>query len=164
MAFRIGDKIHTHADVRLIITPEEGQAAGQPFAVRAVKSMNLELGGKVISLQGTQILPVANAFASAEPSCSFGLDVAQVSMDLAAHAGNGYARMHYGWNLTLNRPGLPPMTWIGSHVLFEKGFGIKSDSGGAPSDEFSGKFTKLQVKYKGLTLDPFALPGSVPLI
>lgn len=164
MAFRIGDKIHTHADGRVVFTPEEGARAGQPFAVRACKSMGLELGGKVISLVGNQIEPVANALASAEPSISIGLDVAQVSLDLADWAGDGYARMAWGASITLNRPGLPPMTWLASHVIWEKGFGFKSDSGASPTDEFSGKFTQVRVKYKGRTLNPFALPGTVALV
>ncbi|MEP7123148.1 MAG: hypothetical protein ABJE95_19625 [Byssovorax sp.] len=162
--FRIGDKVHTHADGRVIFTPEEGARAGQPFAVRACQSMGIELGGKVITLMGSQILPVASELASAEPSISIGLDVAQVSLDLADWAGNGYARMKWGASITLNRPGLPPMTWLAGHVTWEKGFGFKSDAGGAPKDEFSGKFTDIKVKYKGRTLDPFALPGNVQLI
>ncbi|MEO5726580.1 MAG: hypothetical protein ABI134_11925, partial [Byssovorax sp.] len=137
MAFRIGDKIHTHADGRVLLTPEEGARAGQPFAVRACKSMGVELGGKAITVMGNQILPVANALASAEPLISLGLDVGQVALDLADHAGNGYARMAWSASITLNRPGLPPMTWLAKHIIFEKGFGLKSDAGGAPSDEFS---------------------------
>jgi hypothetical protein len=161
--FRIGDKVHVHADGRVIFTPEEGARAGQPCPVRACKSMGIELGGKVISLMGNQILPVASALASAEPSISIGVDVAQVSLDLADWAGNGYARMLWSASITLNRPGLPPMTWLGKHITWEKGFGFKSDAGGSPTDEFSGKFTDIKVKYKGRTLDPFALPGTTQL-
>jgi hypothetical protein len=165
MTFRIGNEIHVHADARVQLAPNEGPNARQPFTVRAAKSLSADNGAKAIVITSAGVLePVAVALASAEPSFSLGLDVMQVSTDYALHCGNGYQRMSHTATIVFNRPGLPPITFTLSQVIIEKGFGLKSDAGGQPTDEISGKFRRMRIKYKGKTLDPFALPGSVPLI
>lgn len=164
MGFRIGDNVFTHADGQIKLIPLEGPKAGQPFTVRSAKSMSAELGGKAVALMGNSVVPVAVVLASAEPSFTFGLDVMQVSVDLAEHVGDGYARIRYDGVVVFTRPGLAPVTFILKGCVIEKGFGFKSDSGGAPGDELGGKFRQLQLKYKGKTSDPFALPGGVELV
>lgn len=159
MAFRIGDKVFVHADGQIKLIPEEGPAAGLPFTCRAAKSFSGELGGKAIALMGNTIVPVSIALASAEPSFNVSLDVMQVSVDLAEHAGNGYARMRYQMVVTYTRPSLLPVTFTLDGCVIEKGFGFKSESGGAPNDELSGKCRTITLKYNGKTYDPFALPG-----
>ncbi|MEO7329442.1 MAG: hypothetical protein ABI193_12740 [Minicystis sp.] len=143
------------------VTAEEdwSPAFEQPFTIVSAKSLNCENGGKIITLMGNSIEPVAIEFAAAEPSFSIGLDVQQVSLDLAEHVGNGFQRMHYTITTTFTRPGLPSVTFRMENALFEKGFGFKSDAGGAPSDELSGKHRKTIIVYKGRELDAFALPG-----
>lgn len=159
MAFRIGDRVFAHADGQIKLTPDEGKAAGQPFTARAAKSFSGELGGKAIALMGNSITPVAVVLASAEPSFTLSLDVMQVSVDLAEHVADGYARMAYSIVVTFTRPSLAPVSFLLDGCIIEKGFGFKSDSGGAPSDELSGKCRTIRMKYKGRIYDPFALPG-----
>lgn len=159
MAFRIGDDVFVHADGASKFIPSLGPNKGQPFLVRAVKSMTGELGGKAIAMMGNSIEPVAIALASAEPSFSFGLDVMQVAIDLAEHVGDGYARMPYQIITTMSRPGLAPVSFIFHQCIVEKGFGIKSDAGAQATDEISGKCRSIRLKYKGKIYDPFKLPG-----
>ena len=164
MAFRIGDDVHVHADASISFTPSLGPNKGIPFPVRACKSMAGDHNGKAIAMMGTSILPVAIALASAEPSGSFGLDVAQVSVDYLEHCGNGAARMQHRIVVTMNRPGLAPVGFIFEQFVFEKGFGLKSDAGAQMSDEMSGKCRRIMTKYKGKLFDPFTLPGAVELV
>src|SRR5215208_7264900 len=139
MPFRVGDSAFVHADGQTRLIPEEGKAKGLPFVARAAKSISCELGGKAVALMGNSIVPVSIVLASAEPTFSVGLDVMQVSIDLAEHVGDGYARIRYQIVTTFTRPGLAPVTFICDGCIIEKGFGFKSDAGGAPGDELSGK-------------------------
>lgn len=164
MAFRIGDDVFVHADASIKFIPSLGPNKGQPFLVRAVKSLSGELGGKAVAMMGTSIVPVAVALASAEPSFSFGLDVMQVSVDLAEHAGDGYARMPYQIMIVMSRPGLAPVTFIFDQCIVEKGFGLKSDAGAQATDEMSGKCRNIRLKYKGTIYEPFKLPGGVQVV
>lgn len=163
MAFRIGDIVYTHSTGKITLVPEEGKAKGQPFEVLAAKSMSMELGGKAIVLMGNSIVPVATALASAEPVFTFGLDVMQVTVDLAEHVGDGYAAIRYSGIVTWQRPGLAPVTFRALGCTIEKGFGFKSDAGGAPNDEISGKFRDMELVYKGKTYRPFSLQGGISL-
>lgn len=164
MAFRVGDTTFVHADGQIRMIPEEGKAKGLPFTVRAAKSISCELGGKALALTGTSIVPVSIVLVSAEPVFSIGLDVMQVSVDLAEHVGDGYARIRYQIVTTFTRPGLASATFICDGCVIEKGFGFKSDAGGAPGDELSGKCRTIKLKTKGKTYDPFGIPGGVSLI
>ncbi|MCC6559645.1 MAG: hypothetical protein IT372_42555 [Polyangiaceae bacterium] len=159
--FQIGDEVFVHADGTIKLIPGAGPAAGQPFTALAAKSFSGEHNGKAIALMGNSVVPVSVALASAEPSWSVGLDVMQVAVDLAEHCGDGYARMPYSIVVTYTRPRLAPVTFLLDQCVVEKGFGFKSDSGGAPGDELSGKCRSIRLKYKGKIYDPFALPGGV---
>ena len=159
MAFRIGDRVFVHADGSAKMTPEEGRSAGQPFTVRAAKSIKCEFNGKAVVMRGNRIEPVAIELAEAEPSFAIGLDVMQVSVDLAEHVGDGYARTRYGIVVVYTRPQLAPVSFLIEGGIVEKGFGLDSESGGGPKDEISGKCRTIRLKYKGKIYDPFALPG-----
>lgn len=159
MAFRIGDKVFVHADARVHLTPQEGANAGVPFLVRSAKSLKSDNGAKVIVLKGTSIVPVTVAVAEAEPSFTIGLDVMQVSVDYLEHCGNGAQRMLHNGQIVFVRKGLAPVTFELEDMGLEKAFGLSSDSGGAPGDEWSGKMRRLLIKYKGKGYDPFADPS-----
>lgn len=158
MSFKIGANVFVHADGQVKFIPEEGGSAGLPFSMRA-KAFSGEHNGKAIALKGNTILPVTVALAEAEPSFSVGLDVMQMSIDLAEHVGDGYARIPYQIIVTYSRPRLAPVSFILNKCIIEKGFGFKSESGGAASDEISGKCREILMKYKGRTYDPYKLPG-----
>lgn len=164
MAFRIGDNVHVHADAQIQLIPSLGPNKGIPFLVRACKSMSGDHNGKAITMMGNSILPVAVALASAEPSFTFGLDIMQVSVDYMEHVGDGAARMDHRIVVTMNRPGLAPITFTHEQCIIEKGFGYKGDAGAQFTDELSGKCRSLKVKYKGKTFNPFTLPGAVELV
>lgn len=163
MAFQLGDDVFVDADARTKFSPGSGPKKGQPFAMLAAKSCSMDHNGKAVSMVGNSILPVAVELVSAEPSFTFGLDVLQVSIDLAEHAGPGYARMKWTISTTLNRPGIAPVTFIAEGCVIEKGFGFKMGGGAQPTDELSGKCRRIRMKYKGKIYDPFALPGSLDL-
>jgi hypothetical protein len=164
MPFRVGSTTFVHADGRTKFIPLEGPNAGQPFLVRAVKSLEADQAGKAISMQGQSITPQAVAIASAEPTWKVGLDVMQVAIDLLEFAGQGAARMHYEIVTIMERPGLAPVSFICEDAVIEKGFGLKSDAAAQPTDEFSGKQRRLLIRYKGTIYDVFAIPGGVTLV
>lgn len=160
--FQIGKKVFTHSTARTVFIPDEGPAEGQPFGITA-KSMAIDLGGSAIVLEGNSVQPIATAFGKASPTFSFGLDTMQIHMGLMEHVGDGYAVIGYTIQVTWQRAGLAPITFRCLGCTVEKGFGFKSDSGGAPNDEISGKFQDLEVIYKGTTYRPFKLPGTIDL-
>ncbi len=159
--FQIGKRIFTHSTGAAAFVPNEGEAEGQPFTLPAIKSMSIELGGSAIVLEGNSIQPVATAYGKAAPTFNFGLDTMQASLGLMEHVGDGYAVIGYTITVTWQRQGLAPVTFRCLGCIIEKGFGFKSDAGGAPGDELTGKFQDLEVIYKGKTYRPFKLPGSI---
>jgi hypothetical protein len=164
MPFQVGQNIFTHADVVMKATPLEGPAANQPFTFKSCSKLEGKLNGKAISAMGNSIVPVAIAMASAEPSFSVGLDVAQEAIDYADHCGGqGYMRMGHNLVITATRPGLQPVTFKLITCFFENGFGLGSDTGAQLKDELSGKMRELLIRYKGRDMNPFTLPGGVNL-
>lgn len=163
MPFQIGSNIFVHADASVKLIPLEGPNANQPFTVRACSKLEAKTNGKAITAMGNSIVPVAIAMASAEPSFSIGLDVAQVSVDYAEHCGSGYKRMAHNIIVTMTRPGLIPVTFKVVTAIIENGFDLMSDQGAQAKDEFSGKMRELILRYKGEDLNPFTLPGALNL-
>lgn len=161
MAFQVGSNIFVHADAVVKLIPLEGPSANQPFTVKACNKIEGKTNGKAITAMGNSIVPVAIAMASAEPSFSLGLDVAQVSVDYAEHCGDGYKRMAHNIVVTMTRPGLVPVTFKIVTAIIENGFDLMSDQGAQVKDEFSGKMRNLILHYKGRDYDPFKLPGGV---
>lgn len=161
--FQIGKRIFTHSTGKAAFTPDEGPSEGQPFTVPGIKSMGVELGGSAVVLEGNSIQPIAVALGKASPTFNVGLDTFQVSLGLMEHVGDGYAAISYTITITWERNGLAPVTFRLLNCITEKGFGFKSDSGGAPGDELTGKFQDLEVVYKGRTYHPFKLPGAIDL-
>ena len=161
MAFQVGSMIFVHADAKCTLTPREGPKKGQPFTVRAASKLNAELGGSAVEAMGNSIEAVAIALGKASHTFSIGLDVSQVSVDYAVHCGNGCARMAHDIAIVLNRPGLPPVSFLIGNAIIEKGFGLSSDAGSQTKDEISGKNQTLRIKHSGGTIDPYALPGTV---
>lgn len=161
MAFQIGSVIFVHADARCTLTPKEGPKKGQPFTIRACSKLTGDSAGKAVEAKGNSIEMVAMALGEVSHSFSIGLDVSQVSVDYLAHCGDGAARMLHDITITLNRPGLPPVTYLRSDSVIEKGFGLSSDAGSQTKDEISGKSRTAEIKYQGKTYKPYALPGTV---
>lgn len=161
--FQIGKKIFTHSTGSAAFAADEGPAEGQPFTMPGIKTMSVELGGSAVVLEGNSIQPIAVAYGKASPTFNFGLDTMQASLGLMEHVGDGYAVIGYTITVTWQRSGLAPVTFRLLGCIVEKGFGFKSDAGGAPGDELSGKFQDLEVIYKGRTYKPFKLPGSIDL-
>lgn len=161
MAFQIGSVIFVHADARCTLTPKDGPKKGQPFTVLACTKLTGDSAGKAIEAKGNSINAVAMALGEVSHSFAVGLDVGQVSVDYLEHAGDGAARMLHDVTITLNRPGLPPVTYIRSDAIIEKGFGLSSDAGAQVKDEISGKSRTATIKYKGKEYDPWKLPGTL---
>ena len=161
MPFQLGSNFFVHADAVTKLIPLEGPRANQPFTIKACSKLDCKMNGKAISAMGNSIVPVAIALASAEPSFSIGLDVAQVSVDYAEHCGDGYMRMRHNLITTMTRPGLAPVTFKVVSAIIENGFGVASGAGEKVTDEISGKMLNLVLVYKGRDYDPFKLPGGV---
>lgn len=163
MPFQLGQNVFVHADAVAKATPLEGPRKGQPFTFKSPNKLEAKMNGKVVSIVGTSIIPVAIAMASAEPSFSIGLDVAQEGLDYAEHCGDGFMRMLHDITITMTRPGLAPITYRLLTCGTENGFGLMSDAGAQAKDELSGKFRELIIRYKGKDLNPFKLPGGITL-
>lgn len=163
MPFAIGSNIFVHADASVKLIPTEGANKGIPFTVRACSKIEAKKNGKAITAMGNSIVPVAIAMASAEPSFSVGLDVAQVSVDYAEHCGDGYQRMAHNIIVTATRPGLVPVTFKIVHGIVENGFDLLSEQGAQAKDELSGKMRELILVYRGRDYNPFTLPGALNL-
>lgn len=156
MAFKLGGKVFVHANASVRLAPHDGPHAHEPFRILACKSLGVETGGKVIMLYGTDVVPVALATASAEPSFTIEIDVMQVGLDYLQWCGDGALLMAHTGVITMDRPGLAPVSFMLDDMQFEKAFGFKSDHGDAPKDSCSGKMRKFRVKQNGIITDPFS--------
>jgi len=157
--FIIGGQMYVHADHVLMLTPGAGPNAGQPWRTKGAKSIDAKNEGKAIVAKGGTIVPVAIAMGETEGSFTLGFDVMQFSIDYLAYCGDGAQRMTHQGQLIFTRPSVAPVTFYMIDMIIEKGFGVKSDAGAQPSDEFSGKMRLMEIMAKGKRINPFRLPN-----
>lgn len=163
MAFQLGNSVFVHADAVVKGTPLEGPKAKQPFTFRSSNKLEAKNNGKVVSIVGTSLVPVAIATASAEPSFSMGFDVGQEMLDYAEHCGDGALRMNHNFVISLTRSGLRPVVFELITCGIEQGFGLMADAGAQVKDEMSGKCRQIILKIGGKPINVYALPGGVNL-
>lgn len=158
MGFKLGGKAFSHANGACHATPQEGKSAHQNFQFVAVKSLDFDPKLKAVLLKGFSNAPAAIVAGDAEPEFKIGLDVAQQSSDYAQFCGDGFAVMLHEFVVIFQRSGIVSVRFEFLDCIIESGFGWKSESGGAPNAELSGKCRKILVN----GLDPFVIAGGGP--
>jgi hypothetical protein len=161
--FLIGGQMFVHADHILKLTPGAGPNAGQPWQSKFAKSLEAKNEGKAIVAKGGTIVPVAIAMGESEGSFTIGFDVMQGSIDYLDWCGDGAQRMTHQGQIIFIRPSVAPVTFYLVDMILEKAFGLKSDAGAQPSDEFSGKMRLLEMKVKGRRINPFRVPAGTAI-
>lgn len=158
MGFKLGGKAFSHANGACHATPQEGKAAYQNYQFNTVKSLDFDHKLKAILLKGFTNGPSATVAGDAEPEFKVGLDVAQESSNYAVFCGDGFHVIHHELIVVFQRPGIVTVRFEFLDCIIESGFGWKSEAGGAPNAELSGKCRKILVN----GVDPFVIAGGGP--
>lgn len=157
--FRVGDTTIAHADAVVSMVPDRGKNAGQVFKFSACKSFEADPNVQATLLEGTAYEPIAIVVGVAKPDFKISVDVWEQMADYAEFCGAGHIAFHHTISIvysTATPKGKKVKTVTIEDAVIEKGWGLKSESGGAPSTEISGKARK----YKIGTTNGFPQPGS----
>lgn len=140
--FRIGDTTIAHADAKVTMTPDRGKNAGQSFTFQSCKSFEADPNIEATLLLGTSYEPIAIVAGVMKPDFKIGLDVAEQMLDYAEFCGPGHVAMHHTVSVvysTATPKGKKVKSVTLGDAVIEKGWGLKSEAGGAPSTDVTGK-------------------------
>jgi hypothetical protein len=140
--FRIGDTTIAHAEAKVSIVPDRGRNSGQSFVFQSCKSFEGDANVEATLLSGTSFEPIAIVAGMMKPDFKIGLDVWEQMADYAEFCGPGHAAFHHNVSLvysTATPKGKKVKSITLIDAVIEKGWGLKSEAGGAPSTDISGK-------------------------
>lgn len=154
MPFRIGDTTIAHSDAKLTIVPDRGRNAGQAFTFEACKSIECDANVEATLLLGTAYRPIAIVAGVMKPDFKIGLDVWEQMADYAEFCGPGHIAFHHTISIVYSAA-TPKGKKIKSVTLkdavIQKGWGFKSEAGGAPSCDISGLCRDYQINSTSAT-------------
>jgi hypothetical protein len=139
--FKIGDTTIAHADAKLTAVPDRGKNAGQAFTFGACKSIECDANVEATLLMGTSYEPIAIVAGNMKPDFKIGLDVWEQMADYAEFCGPGHIAFHHTLSVvysTFTPRGKKVKSVTLKDAVIQKGWGFKSEAGGAPSTDISG--------------------------
>lgn len=139
MAFKLNGVDYIHADASAAVIPLEGDNAGVPFELLAVKSMEGDLAVTSEHLDGFSLEPLAVVTTGAKPKWKMELSRWAEAADLGQHIGPGAVTIPCNILITFQRPGKPTSKILIKNGPITEGLGaFKSASGSGPAGSLGG--------------------------
>lgn len=144
MGFKLNGVTYIHADATAVVVPLEGDNAGAPFELKAVKSMEGDLKATSEHLEGFSLEPLDVITTGAKPSWKIELSKWTEGADLAQHIGPGAVRVPCEITITFQRSGKPTSKIVIKQTPITEGLGaFKSSSGSGPAGTLGGNATNI---------------------
>jgi len=142
MSFQIGGSVYAHADAKVILRPRK--PGGQQKTFLSAKSFEGDANVESFLVEGTSHEAVAIGVGVIKPDWKISLANWDEVQEYAGLCGRGYQIMLHDLTIVFSQGARTATVTIGQCVI-EKGWGVKSDSGGGPTVEMSGKARTLDM-------------------